>query len=74
MAKERDLEEDKEKGRLTWRNEDHIGHKRSSEINKKYDNTYKESERPQTHSNYVTQLSDIINVDPSSYEEVSKEK
>ena len=32
MSKERDSEEYKENGRSTMRNEDHIGHKRSSKI------------------------------------------
>ena len=74
VERERDSEEDKQKGVSTWRNEDHIGQERSSKINKKYDVASKESKRPQTHSSYVTQLSDIINVDPSSYEELAKEK
>ena len=30
--------------------------------------------RPQTHSSYVTLLSDIIDAEPSSYEEVAKKK
>ena len=40
----------------------------------KYDETSKKCKRPQTHSISVTQLGDIIDVDPSSYEEVAKEK
>ena len=38
------------------------------------DNTFKEFKRPQTQCNYVTLLSDIIDADPSSYEEVAKKK
>ena len=34
----------------------------------------KERKRPQRHSCYVTLLSDIIDADPSSYEEVAKNK
>ena len=30
--------------------------------------------RPQTHSSYVTLLNDIIDADPSIYEEVHKKK
>ena len=41
---------------------------------KKYDETSKGSKRPLTHSSYVTLLSDIIDVEPSSYEEVAKKK
>ena len=39
-----------------------------------YDETSKEIKRPQKHSSYVTLLSDIINAEPSSYEEVTKKK
>ena len=62
----------KDKVRSTWINEYHIWHKISSKINKKYEETSKESKRPQIHSNYLTHLSDIINADPSSYEEVAR--
>ena len=34
----------------------------------------KERKRPQRHSNYVTLLRDIIDAEPSSYEEVAKKK
>ena len=34
----------------------------------------KNNKRPQRHSSYVTLLSDIIDADPSSYEEVAKKK
>ena len=39
-----------------------------------YDNTFKEFKRPQTQCSYVTLLSDIIDAEPSSYEEVAKKK
>ena len=39
-----------------------------------YDDTFKEFMRPQTQCSYVTLLSNIIDVDPSNYEEVSKKK
>ena len=39
-----------------------------------YDDTFKEFKRPQTQCSYATLLSDIIDVDPSSYEEVAKKK
>ena len=39
-----------------------------------YDDTFKEFKRPQTQCNYVTLLSDIIDVELSSYEEVAKKK
>ena len=34
----------------------------------------KERKRPQKHSSYVTLLSDIIDAEPSIYEEVAKNK
>ena len=40
----------------------------------KYDDTFKERKRSQTWCSYVTLLSDIIDADPSSYEEVAKKK
>ena len=40
----------------------------------KYDDTFKEIKRPQTHSSYVTLLGDIIDAEPSIYEEVAKKK
>ena len=40
----------------------------------KYDDTSEKIKRPQTRSSYVTVLSDIIDSEPSSYEEVSKKK
>ena len=40
----------------------------------KYDSTSNESKRPQIHPSYVALLNDIIDADPSIYEEVSKEK
>ena len=40
----------------------------------KYDDTFKEIKRPQTHSSYVTLLSNIIDAEPSNYEEVAKKK
>ena len=39
-----------------------------------YDDTIKEFKRPQTWCSYVTLLSDIIDAEPSSYEEVAKRK
>ena len=39
-----------------------------------YDEDSKQRKRPQAHSSYVTLLSDIIDVEPSSYEEVAKKK
>ena len=39
-----------------------------------YDDTFKEFKRPQTQCSYVTLLSDIIDVEPYSYEEVAKKK
>ena len=38
-----------------------------------YDDTFKESKRPQTQWSYVTLLSNIIDAEPSSYE-VAKKK
>ena len=39
-----------------------------------YDDTFKEFKRPQTQCSYVTLLSDIIDAEPSNYEEVAKKK
>ena len=39
-----------------------------------YDDTFKKVKRPQTQCSYVTLLSDIIDAEPSSYEEVAKTK
>ena len=39
-----------------------------------YDDSFKEFKRPQTQCSYVTLLSDIIDVDTSSYEEVAKKR
>ena len=39
-----------------------------------YDDTFKEFKRPQTKCSYVTSLSDIIDAEPSNYEEVAKKK
>ena len=39
-----------------------------------YDDTFKKFKRPQTQCSYVTLLSDIIDAEPSSYEEVAKNK
>ena len=41
---------------------------------KEYDDSFKEFKRPQTQCSYVTLLSDIIDAEPSSYEEVAKKK
>ena len=38
------------------------------------DGTSKERKRPQTHSSYAALLCDIVDVDPSSYEEAVKKK
>ena len=40
----------------------------------KYDDTSEKIKRPQTRSSYVTVLSDIIDAEPSNYEEVTKKK
>ena len=39
-----------------------------------YDDTFKEFKRPQTQCTYVTLLSDIIDAEPSIYEEVAKKQ
>ena len=39
-----------------------------------YDDTFKEFKRPQAQCSYVTLLSDIIDAEPSNYEEVSNKK
>ena len=41
---------------------------------KEYDDTFKKFKRSQTQCSYVTLLSDIIDAEPSSYEEVAKKK
>ena len=44
------------------------------EDEEKYDEDSNKRKRPQIHSSYVALLSDIIDVDPSNYEEVAEEK
>ena len=44
------------------------------EKNGALDETSRESKRPRTHSNYVALLCDIIDADPSSYEEPTEKK
>ena len=39
-----------------------------------YGGIYKESKRPWTHSSYVVLFTEMIDTDPSSYEEVAKKK
>ena len=39
-----------------------------------YENNFNERKRSQTQCSYVTLLSNIIDVEPSSYEEVAKKK
>ena len=40
----------------------------------KYDDNFKERKRSHTQCSYVTLLSDIIDAEPSSYEEIAKKK
>ena len=44
------------------------------EIIQDYDDAFKERKRSQTQCNYVTLLSDIIDAEPSRYEEITKKK
>ena len=67
MAKERYLEEDKEKGRSTSRNEDHLGNDRSFKMNKSMTRLPNQIKNPHTHSSCVAKLGDIIDANSSSY-------
>ena len=65
---------------LTWRKDrihNHLQEKKDDTCSEEqvmkdkeeYDNTFKEFNRPQTQCSYVTLLSDIIDANPSTYEE-----
>ena len=66
MEKDRDSEEYKDNGRSTSRDED--------QDEEQDEDPSKERKRAQKNFSYVTQLSEIIDADSSSYEEVAKKK